>query len=365
MLRVTRERQLNEFHHQVEEINYKSIRTMEIEGLTGLRGIIGAFENNDGMTEVESLVTFLNKTYELSDDDYDILNYLIGTIKFSETFLQNIGANYEEFYYNMTTNEAIEIILNKILNHSDNMEKKNGFPKEFNFNTSMTNRTQVYNGKRWFPYVPSLFVRDEQNLNLDGNSKASMGTDPNYLNNRFLEGIDTENNYIFYHGTSWLGASLIMDEIEIRPRMNATDFGLRNFYVTDMLITAMDWANRNAQPAICIFAVPRDYLDNLENHLKLYDDYEWKRIVYTARNYPKPPYVNPNSRRNYRQFIANLDSKNLISGPIMAYAGAHTIEDVRSIKYGNETSLQYSFKDTTIGDLNDMLAVTVFFQRNG
>src|SRR5258708_2815711 len=101
--------------------NNNLVRIMAIEGMTGLTGITSAFENMDGITEVEALVIFLNKKYSLSDGGYDILNFLTNVIGFSKIALNNIHADNEDFYFNMTTFEAIGIILTKIIDHSDNL----------------------------------------------------------------------------------------------------------------------------------------------------------------------------------------------------------------------------------------------------
>jgi len=116
-------RQPEEFFNLIpnaSETNSNLIRIMAIEGMTGLSGLISAFDNMDGITEVEALVIFLNKKYELSDGDYDILNYITNTLGFSTIALKNIHADNDEFYYNMTTIEAIGIILTKIIDHSRN-----------------------------------------------------------------------------------------------------------------------------------------------------------------------------------------------------------------------------------------------------
>lgn len=234
----------------------KMMRVMSIEGITGLKGLIGAFENNEGLTEVESIVSHLNRTYNLSDGDYDILNYLTGVIKFSEIALESIDVNYEDFYYNMTTYEALEVVLTKLIDRSGNIKKKNGFPADFNFNidlnTQMPNLSQTNSdGKRWFPYVR---------------------TETNFLEARFLDGIDTDDSIILYHGTSWDNAISIMEEIKILPRMRASDFGLRNFYLGDSLKAAFNWANRNDQPAINIFVIPNSYIESLNEHLQFNND---------------------------------------------------------------------------------------------
>lgn len=362
-------------------INDKMIRIMALEGITGLKGLQRAFENNDGLTEVESILDHLNRTYNLSDGDYDILNYLVGVVKFSEISLQNINVNYEDFYYNMTTYEAIEIVLTKLIDHSGNIGNKNGFPEEFNFTLRMTNLSQTRSdGKKWFPYVPKLFVPPKQNLNFDENSKARLDTYINFLKSRFLDGFSTNDSIVLFHGTSWEGALSIMEGIRILPRMRATDFGLRNFYLGDSLRAAFNWANRNDQPAISIFIIPNLYIESLNEHLKFtYDEdwlnflpkqkinfpwENWNKFIFGIRNYPKPGKDYNRRLLKYDDLITYADTRDLISGPIMGKMSNTNYQEIEAIQYGDIIPYQYSFKDTTINSLNNMLAVTVFIQRN-
>lgn len=125
------------------------LRIKEIEGVTGLRGIKEAFENRLNETDVELIVSFLARKYKFSEVYDDIYEFIVDTVGISVSVLNDINANYEEFYDNLNIYEAMTIILNKILLHS-NEDSKNGFPAEFNFDRSKKG-VQNYNGKLWYP----------------------------------------------------------------------------------------------------------------------------------------------------------------------------------------------------------------------
>uniref|UniRef100_A0A6C0AD93 Uncharacterized protein n=1 Tax=viral metagenome TaxID=1070528 RepID=A0A6C0AD93_9ZZZZ len=138
---------------------------------------------------------------------------------------------------------------------------------------------------------------------------------------------------------------------------------MKNFYLTDTFKTACIWAQRNNQAAVVIFIIPNTYIESLENHLILNEEEIWKKTVYKIRNKPKPDLLDyTKEKRNYKKFIKDIDSNDLISGPICANPTAHDIDDIRPIKCDGYIPYQYSFKESTIDDLNSMKAITLFFE---
>ena len=188
-----------------------------------------------------------------------------------------------------------------------------------------------------------------------------ISSDPDTLIIRALSGINLDGCSLFYHGTNWREGIGIMRKLKIIPRSTTTDFGLKNFYLTDIFRTSKDWANRSNQPAIYIFAIPNSYIENSHNHIKFQYNYDWKKFVFKIRNPPEYGEDLEEKITEYENFIDEIDSNDLISGPIMKNPGSININDVRSIVYGKQTPYQYAFKESTISDLNNMLAVTIFF----
>lgn len=327
------------------EIDTKQLRIMAIEGITGLKNINSAFDNQLNETEIELLISFLNRKYFFSECE-DVFNFIVNVIKISTNALNLIGANYKEFYDNMSIEEALDVILKKLLITIPDVPTFNKFPAEFNFNISQKNTIQTYDGQKWYPYT-----KGKDNINYGK------------LLDKLMADIKLKKgDNIYFHGTSFHGAISIMNGIVIRPRQNCTDFGLRNFYLTDTFETACIWASRNQQSAVVIFVISDDYINSLENHLSLRNIDEWKNTVFKIRNEPKSGYNYKNDIKNYRNFIKEIDSHDLISGPILANIHASDIDNLKYIKYDTYIPYQYSFKDTTIDDLNRMLAITLFFE---
>lgn len=65
---------------------------------------------------------------------------------------------------------------------------------------------------------------------------------------------------------------------------------------------------------------------------------------------------------NYYTFLEEIDSNDLISGPIVANPRTKTKENIKPTTYEHHNPHQYSFKDSTITNLNNMLAITLFFE---
>lgn len=320
---------------------------MTIEGLTGLKNLSIAFEDYHNYTEVEIIINYLRVTYNFSEC-HNIYDYLLNVINFSKNGLESINADYEEFYDNMTVDEALEVILNKLISTANDIPAINGFPADFNFNGVNYNTIHEFNGKKWYP-----FNKGKNNINY------------NQLLIKLFKDIElNDNDKIVYHGTSWQGALSIMDKVELTSRSKCTDFGFKNFYVTDTFRTACRWTNRHTQAAIVIFVIPENYIESLDNYLNLNDITLWKETVFKIRN---PPTNGPNLstlKKNYKLFKDQMDSKDLISGPIFANPFVNNINDVEYIKYDDYIPYQYSFKETTIDDIDNMYTITLFFKNN-
>lgn len=324
--------------------NNKSIRICAIEGITGLRNIDDAFLNPLNNTEVELLVSFLERKYKLHEVEDDIYFYIRDVIGFSDISLENINANYEEYYDNMSISEALTVILTKLIDHKGE-SPVNGFPREFHFSPNNRGIIQNYKNRQWFPVSDN-----RQNINYEN------------LLIRVMRSFNTDNSKIMFHGTSWRSAISIMNRIRINQRLTSTDFGLRNFYLTDNFQTSCMWALRNNYAAIVIFIIPEEFIDNLQHHLILNEKILWQQTVFRIRNPPEEGDNLDELIDEYESFIREIDSNDLISGPIVRNIKARTIEDVDYIKYGELVPYQYSFKDSTVNFLNNMIAVTLFFE---
>lgn len=155
-----------------------------------------------------------------------------------------------------------------------------------------------------------------------------------------------------------------MNNIRIRTRDRDTDFGNENFYLTDSFKATYVWASRNTQVAISIFEIPDEYFQNPEHTLSFDMDHivEWKQLVFNVRNQLRS---GQNLRRRldeYENFIAELDVKNLISGPIFANPGTRLLENVEYVRYLEHIPFQFSFKRTSINYLNQCSVLTIFFR---
>lgn len=330
---------------EIPTFNPKLRRIVEIESLTGLNDLDRAFDDPLNNSEVELLVSFLDRKYDFSEGRNDVYTFLIQEIGFPERILNSLGLNFPAFYYGMTVSDACFIILTKLIEHG-NKTNYCGFPEEFLFSVSQKNKIQTYEGKRWFPFCEEGYSTNYYQL---------LATITRQLR------ISTDN--LYFHGTSWDNAFTIMEEIVIRTSNKADDFGKKNFYVTDSFLAACLWAKRNEQAAVVIFNIPPTYIESLENRIQFsLDDLDsWKEMVFTARNFPSRG--GRAKQREHREYIDALDSQDIITGPIMANPGAKSIEEVNYLKYRREVPFQFCFKTSTVADLNGFLTITLFFRQ--
>lgn len=329
-------KEINIYYEKSQFTTDQETRIIVIEAITGLINLKLAFIESDHMSEIEAIIIFLNKKYDfrLYEDPY----YFIKEIaRFSDRALNSVNANYNEFFYNMTIEEALIIVLSKLLNN-DNTPSLNGFPVLEGANSNIVGELQSYRG------ISLLFQPRNMFNSIDISEMLNLQLNP------------SGQNQLFYHGTSWKSAKSIMARARVTQRGQTSDFGLRNFYLTDTLKTSYIWATHNVKPAIVVFSIPYEYIMSLdEKHLELQNDETWQQMIYKVRN----PNIPENDfdglyEDQYNNFISELDSNCLISGPICKNPMATNFRAIKAIKYGNYVPLQYSFKDSTINDINNM-----------
>lgn len=348
----TNELKINEYI-----VNDEDIKIMTLSTITGLSEyfIKKSFENTpQNISVVEKLVDGFNKMYDFSEYDNNtsqMFNFVFNISGISKHFLISIRANQKEFYNNITLRESLTIILTKMIDHDNDTPSKNGFPASFNFIQGQQNSIlRLSNGKLWYPYINNGF--------------PSCGRLINDILNK-LNIIDTDNLKLLYHGTSWRCAADIMKKIKATTRGTCSDFGLYNFYTTDVFFTACEWAYRKNQGAVVIFAIPDDqfYEWNVKN---LSDTLEWKNIVFNLRN-PPDPFNTDNYElisQEYDNLVEEIDSYDVIEGPILSNPGAKTIEQVEFIRNNDRRiPYQFSFKPSSVNSLNPFLLATVFFSQ--
>lgn len=331
---------------QTDEINPHIIfKIIIIQGLTGLQELEQAFENPLNLTDNELIINFLERKYTFeSGDPY---NFIINIARFSRQSLKIIEANEPEFYYNMLIPEALDVILTKILKYNDNKNNINGFPTEFNISLSQIGNINYFEGNKIFP--SKRLTNNLSFIRLLQTIKSGLK-----LN---------DEDFMLFHGTSWDSASSIMNGIDIVTRSKTTDFGFENFYLSDSFKSSYYCAKKNLEPAIVIYVIPNSNFDEFADQINLQNDSNWKRFIYKIRNPPKPRSLNyKDNIKKYKDCIKNIDSHDLITGPICANPYDEE-ENLTPIKYGDEIPFQFSFKRSSIDRLHEMYAITIFFER--
>lgn len=132
----------------------RELKIIQIEGITGLKGLDQVFDNRLNETDIEMIVFYLDRKHDLSLGDSNHFEFIVSVIKFSFRSLHTIKADFKEFYDNMTTKESVIVILTKLLITTYSISTSDGFPTILNYNSTMSNQSQEYIGdKKWFPYV--------------------------------------------------------------------------------------------------------------------------------------------------------------------------------------------------------------------
>lgn len=277
----------------------------------------------------------------------------------SQSYLIPINAHEINFYHNLTLDESLMIILNRMIKVEDKkIPTKNRFPCYFNFQKGQENKILHLNGgKTWYA------------------SLNSSSTNFNRLGDSVIDKLNLENSgyKLLFHGTSMRDAIRISSRVKVTTRGECTDFGMYNFYTTDMFYTACEWATKNEQAAVVIFAIPSEKFDewNVKN---FFNTNEWKYTVFRLRNSPDfsdlSNYNNlleeyEKELNDYEKFVDEIDSYDVVVGPIMSNPKSKSIQEVKFIvNNDNRIPNQFSFKKTSVEELNSFLVTTVFFRHN-
>lgn len=281
------------------------------------------------ISDVEILLTELNTQYDFSEcGEYpeDILLFIKNTICFPEEKLISINANNSYFFENLTLEESLKIILTRLMRQGDIISSKNGFPEQFNFQKDCEFQL-LENGKIW---IASSNNNISQNLNL----LTSICKELN---------VNMENTCLLFHGTSWNSAIKIMEDVKTTNRGYPTDFGFENFYVTDDFHNSLKFANHNSQQAIVIFKLEKNFSEEM-NVMDLWFYEGWKEILFNCRN----------------GLICDLDSYDLVHGPIFSNPRVKDSDHVECMKNGDVFPYQYSFKKSSVKMLNNKILATIF-----
>lgn len=315
-----------------------------------------SYENSvENMSDLEIIIGGLKRRYNFSNcgsNCYDIFIFISEVIRIPMKFLIMLGADQESYYEHMTLEEAIEIILLRLISQDDRIPAKDGFPQEYNFKSGQDGLIQqLENGKTWLPYI-------HRNGGRFPNCDRILLSIEEQLN------LNPDEGLLLFHGTSWDSAMTIMEHVMVTDRPYATDFGKYNFYTTDTFYNAVKWARHNSQAAVVVFYIPNEYFEELITK-DLSDINEWKLTVFKARIPPKRsnnPSLFRKEIREYERFIQNLDSNDLVMGPIFANPRALNVESVQYIRNQDEkVPYQYSFKRSSVDILQNLIVTTLFF----
>lgn len=344
------------------------IKTAVMSTKTGLSKdfLTSAFEHGpQNITDLDKIIDEFERRFKLSSYDNNIIDMYEFVYKYSslsQSHLEAYKADDPSFYNNLTTREAITIILKRMLKGGSNIPSKNGYPAYFNFQKGQENRLlPLSNGKTWFP------APNKNNQNFSRLEKSVLDS---------LTDVDPYNNIILYHATSWnfyqkmMGSIITTNRVDEEGYVECTDFGKNNFYTTDTFYTACEWATRNNQGFIFVFVIPIDLIESL-NVKYLYDTDEWRHTVFKARkepimgstdNYDHDLIVYENEIAEHENFCKELDSYDLIVGPIMSNPGVQDVENVSFIVNRNrKIPHQYSFKPSAVDVLNGLVTATAVF----
>ena len=190
-----------------------------------------AFFESEPLSELEVIIIYLNRKYNLSfTRNVTPLIFILTIIKIPLSTLRIICAD-EEFYQGLTLLESCEIVFRKILG-GKKMSTYNGFPKRFNYVGNNNIQKMNHYNVNWLPINHSSI--------------------DNY---DFLFNITvTTEEILLYHVASWTSIFNILRGIEPRSRdSGATDFGLYNFYTNNSFKAAYHWSKRFEQSGIIIF----------------------------------------------------------------------------------------------------------------
>lgn len=322
---------------------------------TGLSEDFLIFCFNDSpqnLTITQKIINGFFKKYNFNDYNNtieEIYDFIFNISGLSNHFLVSINANNPSFYSNFSLTESLNVIISRMVGDKENAPSKNNFPVFFNFKKGQENTVLTIGGSNFFPVINNF------NINF-GKLKASILKSI---------GVKESSGYkILYHGTSWTDSIEILEEVRTTTRGECTDFGMNNFYTTNLFYTACEWALRNNdQGSVVVFVIPDDKFYELEVKY-LTNTQEWRDVVYTLRNKPKRIISNNYEEEieKYRNILKEYESYDAIEGPIMSNPSAKSLESVEFIvNNDNKIPLKVSFKNSSVGILNQYIALTVTF----
>lgn len=323
----------------MQEHNFKQLSRQTGISETILRE---SYENSlENISDIKIILKGLKRKYNFSECGTSVQDILIFVNNIIPTnYLSKLDADDKDFYQHLTLDEALEIIILRLLNQQNRIVSKNDFPEEYNF-LENCKLAVLPNGKTWIPYIN------------DGNYDMLLISIKEQLN------VNLQNGMLLFHGTCWESAMNIMESIRTNTKPYATDFGMNNFYTTNDFYHSVKWARHNSQPAVVIFYIPNEILNNLITE-NISDIQQWKETVFKCRNPPKRSAKFREQVREYELFLEKLDSKDLVIGPIFSNPRVRNQNEVQYIN-GENVPLQFSFKESSVEMLNQLIATTLFF----
>ena len=132
--------------------------------------------------------------------------------------------------------------------------------------------------------------------------------------------LQDERNIILYHGTDHHSAAdILVRGIDLCAGRQKRDFSCGSgFYLTDSSDDALNWAtSTTAKPAILVFQVTRDHLDETKK-LSLFENEErWRQVVFSFR-----------TGQGTARTRKSLSSYDLIEGPVATVTRSDTSEEL-------------------------------------
>ena len=129
-----------------------------------------------------------------------------------------------------------------------------------------------------------------------------------------------EENIVLFHGTDYASAVDILSRgIDLCASRKKRDFSCGSgFYLTKSLEDALNWAHSTtAKPAILVFQVDRQYLDDARKLNLSNDEERWREIVSSFR-----------SAKRTAKTRKQLSSFDLIEGPMATVRRSETSDDL-------------------------------------
>lgn len=322
--------------------SYSDLKIAVLNARTGLSEnfIREAFESEPvNITDSEKIVNLMrtrHKFWNHNNTAEEMYNFVYNISGISQCALISIDAHNIEYYENYGLYEVLMNIINKLTQDTSNdIPYTDGFPYMFNFQKGNENKiNNLPCGRTWYP-----------STNNNPEQYARIGRD--VLRQLNIE--ESEDSKLLYHGTSVKNAMSVMSRVKVTSKEFCSDFGMFNFYTTDIFYTACKWAKKeNQQGAVVIFNIPNEFLYRLNVLSYVYhyndgtvsdvpesDTDNWRKLVFKLRNPPRSKrgilteeelLQDELIEREYEEFIDEVDSYDLVEGPICSNPGAKTPE---------------------------------------